>query len=308
MYNLFVAYSQAAWLGNPYEMQLGRVMTGYTADPLKAKFGTLNDETIQALQNVPALFCNEKQHNVPARIGWITRIRHRGKEARIEYEIDPSLPHIPMESLLKLEWELDFTEWEMNTTHWALKDVDLFPVLIEAGLLNADMIAAQPPQSKIRAIGLGQPAAEIEARPSVFRVPKGARNDKLVSVMMPFSAAFDNVYKAIEQSALAAGMTCERADNIWEADEVIHDIFSLIYRSSIVVCDFTDQNPNVFYEAGIAHTLGRSVVPIAQSKNDVPFDLKHHRYLQYLNNSEGLTNLVDRLAPRLISKTLARHL
>jgi hypothetical protein len=73
-----------------------------------------------------------------------------------------------------------------------------------------------------------------------------------------------------------------RADDIWDENEILQDIFSLIYRSSIVVCDFTQQNPNVFYEAGIAHTLGRSVVPISQNEHDVPFDLKHHRYLKYV--------------------------
>jgi hypothetical protein len=286
-------------------MQLGRVLT-YTADPLKAKYGTLNDETIQALQSYPALFLNEKQHNVPGHIGWITRIRHRDKEVRIEYELDPNLPHLPVDRLLQLQWELDFTEWELNTTHWALKDVDFFPVLMDAGLLNADTIAAQPADSKIKAIGLGQRPAEIEARPSVFRVPKESRDNNLVSVMMPFSAAFNNVYAAIQEAAQAVGMTCERADNIWEENEVIQDIFSLIYRSSIVVCDFTQQNPNVFYEAGIAHTLGRSVVPISQNEHDVPFDLKHHRYLKYLNNGEGLEDLVKRLTPRL--KTLSKHL
>ena len=82
--------------------------------------------------------------------------------------------------------------------------------------------------------------------------------------MMPFTAGFNNVYAAIEQAANAAGMVCQRADNIWEEDEVIQDIFSLIYRSGIVVCDFTGQNPNVFYEAGIAHTLGRAVPHLAE--------------------------------------------
>jgi hypothetical protein len=124
--------------------------------------------------------------------------------------------------------------------------------------------------------------------------------------MMPFGPAFNNVYAAIEYAARQAGMRCQRADNIWEADEVIQDIFSLIYRSNIVICDFTGKNPNVFYETGIAHTLGRSVVPIAQSEQDVPFDLKHHRYLHYLNNNEGLQNLVTRLIPRL--QTLGRRL
>jgi hypothetical protein len=306
MYNLFIAYSLTAWLGKPYEMQSGRVLSGYTADPLKEKYGTFNDEVIQALQSYPALFLNERQHNVPGRIGWITRIRHRNNEVRVEYEIDPNLPHIPIDKLLELQWELDFTEWELNNTHWALKDVDLFPVLIEAGLLSADMIEAQPADSRIKTIGVGQPPAEVEARPSVFRLPKEARDNKLVSVMMPFSPAFNGVYAAIQKAAGAAGMTCERADNIWEENEVIQDIFSLIYRSNIVVCDFTQQNPNVFYEAGIAHTLGRSVVPISQNEHDVPFDLKHHRYLKYLNNGEGLDDLVTRLTPRL--KTLSRRL
>jgi hypothetical protein len=306
MYNLFVSANTEAWHGESYEMQRSRVLSGYSADQLVARYGTLTDENVETLKSFPALFLYEKVHELPGRIGWITRVRHRNREVRIEYEIEPLLPEIPADRLLQLQWELDYTEWELNTTHWALKDVDLFPVLLEAGLLDADMIAAQAPGSRIKTIGLGQPAADIEARPSVFRVPAEPRDSNLVSVMMPFSPGFNNVYAAIEQAALAAGMTCQRADNIWEADEVIQDIFSLIYRSNIVICDFTEQNANVFYEAGIAHTLGRSVVPIAQNGNDVPFDLKHHRYLQYLNNGEGLTDLAARLTPRL--RTLNRRL
>src|SRR5260221_14048257 len=101
-------------------------------------------------------------------------------------------------------------------------------------------------------------------------------------------------------------MAWEPAGNSWEGDEVVQNIFLVIYRFSFVVCDFTGENANVFYQAGIAHTLGRSFVPISQSEHDVPFDLKHHRYLQYLNNGEGLATLVTRLTPRL--KTLSRHL
>jgi hypothetical protein len=55
---------------------------------------------------------------------------------------------------------------------------------------------------------------------------------------------------------------------------------SLIYRSKIVVCDFSSQNPNVFYEASVAHILGKHVIPIAQNANDVPFELRYHRYVR----------------------------
>jgi hypothetical protein len=306
MYNLFVSGDPSAWNGEPHVFQHDRVLRGYSADQLVAKYGDLNDANVEAIKQFPALFMHEKRHQTPGKIGWITGIRHRNREVRIEYDIEPLLAPFPADRLLQLQWELDYTDWELNTTHWALKDVDLLPVLMDAGLLNPDYIAALPSGSKIKTYGLGQPAADIEARPSAFRLPVEPRDPNLVCAMMPFGPAFNDVYAAIQYAAQSAGMACQRADNIWEADEVIQDIFSLIYRSSIVICDFTGKNPNVFYEAGIAHTLGRSVVPIAQSEHDVPFDLKHHRYLQYLNNNEGLHDLVARLTPRL--KTLGHRL
>jgi hypothetical protein len=53
------------------------------------------------------------------------------------------------------------------------------------------------------------------------------------------------------------------------------------------------------YETGIAHTLGKHVVPISQSLDDVPFDMAHHRILKYLPNSEGIEVMVSKLAEKL---------
>ena len=139
----------------------------------------------------------------------------------------------------------------------------------------------------------------IYFQPSVFTVPSEAPDANLVSAMMPFSGAFNAVYSSIQQASVQSGMYCERADNIWKESAVIQDIFGLIFRSFIVVCDFTGKNPNDFYEAGIAHTLGKHVIPITQTADDIPFDLRHHRYLHYLNNGEGLGSLQQKLAERL---------
>jgi hypothetical protein len=92
---------------------------------------------------------------------------------------------------------------------------------------------------------------------------------------------------------------CVRVDDIWEDSVIIQDIFSLIFRSHVVVVDFTSKNPNVMYETGIAHTLGKHVVPISQSLDDVPFDIKHHRVLKYLANGEGLAAMSAKLTERL---------
>jgi integrase len=135
--------------------------------------------------------------------------------------------------------------------------------------------------------------------PNVFDIPTEKPSDELVSAMMPFSSSFDKVHKTIKEAAANNALDCQRADDIWQSSVLIQDIFALIFRSYIVVCDFTGKNPNVFYEAGIAHTLGKHVIPIAQSANDIPFDLRHHKFLTYLNNDEGRLTLKKKLSDRI---------
>jgi AbiJ-like protein len=142
-------------------------------------------------------------------------------------------------------------------------------------------------------------ARRIVFSPSAFVVPAERPDLNLVSVMMPFTEELSSVYDTVRAAASATGFHCSRADDIWDNSTVIQDVFSLIFRSYIVVCDFSGRNPNVFYEAGIAHTLGKHVIPITQSADDIPFDLKHHRYALYLNNSEGRDKLRGEMVSRL---------
>lgn len=140
---------------------------------------------------------------------------------------------------------------------------------------------------------------QITFTPSVFKIPKKPTNSKLISVMMPFSPAFRGTYDAIKRVADHMGLECFRADDIWENSTFIQDIFDLIFCSRIVVVDFSERNPNVMYETGIAHTLGKVVIPITQSLNDIPSDLGHHRALKYLPNDEGYRTLSNELFKRI---------
>ena len=76
---------------------------------------------------------------------------------------------------------------------------------------------------------------------------------------------------------------------------------SIIARAKVVICDCSGKNSNVFYEAGIAHAIGKEVILITQSKQDVPFDLRHLRYIHYLPNDEGLRTLSMSLQVKLRS-------
>jgi len=144
---------------------------------------------------------------------------------------------------------------------------------------------------------------KIVFAPNLFQIPSEPVDQNLIAVMMPFRAELSDVYETIKDAARMTGLYCKRVDDIWDHSTVIQDVFSLIFQSYIVVCDLTGKNPNVFYEAGIAHTLGKHMVPITQSEDDIPFDLKHHRYAKYLNNNEGRVKLKEDLASRF--RTLA---
>ena len=233
-----------------------------------------------------------------AQIGWITKIRMRPDEGRFSYVFDDSFPPISWEQVKALEWDLGIDKFELNRTHWALKDVELFDVLVENGQLPEDRLSAVPPEGPLRRYM--QPArASIEVAPTAFRIPIEPKDPLLVSVMMPFDAALRPVYTTISRVCGELNLNCRRADDIFDHSEVIQDVFSLIYRSAVVICDFSGSNSNVYYEAGIAHTLGRPIVPLTQVQEHVTFDLRHHRFIQYLNNNQGLRALKPKLESRL---------
>lgn len=139
----------------------------------------------------------------------------------------------------------------------------------------------------------------VTFKPSVFQVPEKPKNDRLISVMMPFNAGFSGTYNAIKKVTGHMSLECLRADDIWEDSTFMQDIFDLIFCAKIIVVDFTGRNPNVLYETGIAHTLGKIVIPITQSLDDIPSDLGHHRALKYLPNEQGYKDLSNELYKRI---------
>lgn len=144
-----------------------------------------------------------------------------------------------------------------------------------------------------------EPTRVVTFAPDVFRLPGKPVEPNRLSVMMPFDGKFSGTYAAIRAVCSHLGIECKRADDIWDNSILIQDVFDLIYTSRVVITDFTDRNPNVFYETGIAHTLGKIVIPITQAVGDIPFDLRHHRALTYLSNKEGLTKLEQDLEKKL---------
>ncbi len=61
--------------------------------------------------------------------------------------------------------------------------------------------------------------------------------------------------------------------------------------SRFIIANLTKKNPNVFYELGIAHAIGKEVILITQTMEDVPFDLKALRCIVYSFTPRGMKEM-----------------
>lgn len=110
---------------------------------------------------------------------------------------------------------------------------------------------------------------------------------KFCFVLMPFDSEFEDIYKlGIKQSCIDAGAYCERVDEQIFNESILDRIYNQISKADIVIADMTNRNPNVFYEVGYAHALGKTTILLTKNSDDIPFDLKHYPHIIY-NNKIG---------------------
>jgi hypothetical protein len=277
VFNLLVQGS--SWGDGRDTVSVSRVFE-YTDEEVAARFRDGGKILLDELMRLPCIFIQEGTGDELARVGTITRARVAGRDISIEYTYNLDIPPLLNSTIYANRLDFDMPhDFEFSRTHWAVKDVDLYRVLIRH---------TQPRRQ----------------RPSVFEIPEHERIEpSLVSAMMPFDAGFNAVYETLKETVERASLRIRRADDIWENPAIIQDIVSLIDRSRVVIADCTGRNPNVFYEIGIAHTLGRDVILITQNPDDIPFDLRHLRYVRYLNNREGRQALSAALDAKLTSIT-----
>jgi len=111
------------------------------------------------------------------------------------------------------------------------------------------------------------------------------RQDRLKAfVIMPFREPFDTLYKeVIKEEASSLGFQINRVDEIAGPGIVLDDIRRQIEESHVVIAEISLPNPNVFYELGYAHALGKPAVLLVRREegHEIPFDLRGYRAIFY---------------------------
>ena len=108
-----------------------------------------------------------------------------------------------------------------------------------------------------------------------------------VFVLMPFKEDMRPVYEDhIKPTCAELKLSVRRADDFFTAHSVVRDVWAAIASARLIVADCTDRN--LFYEIGLAHAIGQPTVLLTQRAEDVPFDLRHLRYISYQLTPRGM--------------------
>jgi hypothetical protein len=244
------------------------------------------------------LFANQV-HTVDARkaaqplyVLWLLRDGHvrNFNELLLHFGEDPSEPMSSVPTLLKESLEQ----------------------LLRAGLIDkiswSEQINVTDLVSRIRGV-IGYSFTELaqhDPRESilvspVFGLPRKRYSYDLF-VLMPFHLELQPVYEDhIKAVAGQLNMSIARADDFFTTHSVVEEVWSAIMQSMFLIADCTNRNPNVFYEIGMAHSIGKPVVLITQNVEDVPFDLRHRRFLKYEYSPRGMRQFESQLMATLVN-------
>jgi len=123
-----------------------------------------------------------------------------------------------------------------------------------------------------------------------------------IFVLMPFSDSLKPVFDDhISHVSTMLDLTVARADNFFTNQSIMSDIWSGICSTQLIVADCTGRNTNVFYEVGLSHSIGKPVILITQKTEDVPFDLRHIRYICYEFTPRGMKDFEDKLMNTILT-------
>lgn len=123
--------------------------------------------------------------------------------------------------------------------------------------------------------------------------PEEVDGDDSCFVIMPFGGWYDQYYQAVFKPAISdAGLKPRRADDLYRPGTIINDIWSQTRDATVVLADLSTKNANVLYELGLAHAIGKPVVIVSESVDDVPFDLRALRVIEYDKNAHDWGSLL----------------
>lgn len=117
----------------------------------------------------------------------------------------------------------------------------------------------------------------------------GAKNDKKCLIIGPIGKEgsstrihAEKVYGDFIKPVIEKyGYTVDMAHKIFESGQITIQVFGILVNADVVIADLTDQNPNVLYELGLRHAMGKPVIQVMKEGQELPFNIKDIRTIMF---------------------------
>ncbi|MFK4316205.1 nucleoside 2-deoxyribosyltransferase [Bacillus sp. RC55] len=133
----------------------------------------------------------------------------------------------------------------------------------------------------------------------IAELEKGREADtKQVFVAMSFSPKMDSPYKnAITKAIKEAGYQPIRIDEAEHNNDITDEIIVKIRQSKFVIADFTGHRAGVYFEAGYAVGLGKTVIWTCKDDDfkDIHFDTRQFSHIKWSTENELYQKLLNRI-------------
>lgn len=113
--------------------------------------------------------------------------------------------------------------------------------------------------------------------------------------MDPEDHALVDVLEAVKEAAKKCGVHAERIDEPQSNERITDRILESVQRAEYVIVDLTKSKPNVFFEAGYAHGIGKIPIYFARYGTKIEFDLKDYPVIFFMNFMELKKSIEKRI-------------
>lgn len=120
-----------------------------------------------------------------------------------------------------------------------------------------------------------------------------------VFVLTPFHQDKRQTFDAIVHACREVGLVALRGDEEFVQGDIFKFIIQKMLASRLIIANIDGRNPNVFYELGIAHAIGKPTIIIAKEISGVPFDIQSKHIILYKDLAE-LNNKLHYTFTRLL--------
>jgi len=127
---------------------------------------------------------------------------------------------------------------------------------------------------------------------------------RLVFVLTPFNDDYRQTFFSVREVCDNLQLRCIRGDEEFIPNDIFPVILKQIVKARFVIANITGRNPNVMYELGVAHAIGKPTIIIAKNFTDIPFDLSNKRIVIFEGEEDLYKKLRNSITDLLLNKSI----